>query len=80
MRSYVQAVSEKGISVYSAHRERKAACTPREARVGSDSCGACAAVFTIVEPAKPKGMAGFSLCPEVGRINDIFHTKHYRRG
>ena len=36
--------------------------TPRRAR---------AAISTIAEPVEPKGLAGFSLCPAVGRINNM---------
>ena len=28
-------------------------------------------ISTIVEPVKPNGLAGFSLCPQVSRINDM---------
>ena len=33
--------------------------------------GSIPTVSTIVEPVEPNGLAGFSLCPEVGRINDM---------
>ena len=32
---------------------------------------ACTAIPTIVEPVEPNGLAGFSLCPEVGRIDQV---------
>ena len=31
----------------------------------------CADISTIAEPVEPKGLAGFSLCPEVGRIDQV---------
>ena len=33
--------------------------------------GSTPLISTIVEPVEPNGLAGFSLCPEIGRINDM---------
>ena len=33
--------------------------------------GSTPLISTIVEPVEPNGLAGFSLCPEVGRIDQM---------
>ena len=65
--------ARKKAGPFSDQRERRAACPahPKDGVWIQAPRRALAAISTIAEPVEPKGLAGFSLCPEVGRINQV---------